>query len=277
MAVSLISVDLDGTLLLPDKTISPRTVAAAKAAMAAGARFVINSGRMPESIRAAAEALHINAPVICFNGALTYDWDKQAECAAIPLDGLTARAIARRIESLGVYYQAFWGDRYYYREFTKYSDFYARKAAVTGQATGGTLSDKIPDSGVYKLLMIGEIGQAQAAARTMEEDFRGQADFLASSDTFLEIVNARASKGKALLHLAKSLSVPPSDILSFGDEQNDLDMLLVSGYGYAMENAVPSVRQQARFLAPSNTEDGVARVIETFLEKGEISAPGGNV
>ena len=83
MAVSLISVDLDGTLLLPDKTISPRTVAAAKAAMAAGARFVINSGRMPESIRAAAEALHINAPVICFNGALTYDWDKQAECAAI--------------------------------------------------------------------------------------------------------------------------------------------------------------------------------------------------
>ena len=60
------------------------------------------------------------------------------------------------------------------------------------------------------------------------------------------------------------------EMIAFGDEMNDLPMLLYAGTGYAMENAVPGVRQATRLIAPKNTECGVARIINMYLDEGRM-------
>lgn len=53
--------------------------------------------------------------------------------------------------------------------------------------------------------------------------------------------------------------------MAFGDYWNDVEMLEWAGESFAMENADPQVRTHARYIAPSNAEDGVARTIEERL------------
>ena len=80
--IRLIATDLDATLLDGNSELTPRTVRAVRQAMEAGARFVIASGRMYETVRPFAEQLGTNAPMIAFNGAMACDWQTGAPLCA---------------------------------------------------------------------------------------------------------------------------------------------------------------------------------------------------
>lgn len=272
MAIRMIAADLDGTLLDPGKSISARTESAVKAAIGAGALFVLNSGRMPESMAGYAAQLNVNAPIICFNGALTYDARTKRESARIPLGRDSAITILRMAEDMGLYIQGFWGHHFYCAEYTDKTAFYEDKAGVIAQVTGEPLSGILPGD-VYKLLVIVDPGQMREILPRFVRAFGEEANCAASSDTFIEIVSRDANKGAALRALGASRGVAPSEILAFGDELNDLSMLTMAGYGYAMANAPEEVRRRTRLVAPSNAEDGLAQVLERYLAEGLLEAP----
>ena len=75
-------------------------------------------------------------------------------------------------------------------------------------------------------------------------------------------------KGAGLSWLCDYLGVDPGDIVVFGDEINDLSMFAMAGYAVAMENAAADVLAVADEIAPRNTADGVAIVIERLLAAG---------
>jgi hydroxymethylpyrimidine pyrophosphatase-like HAD family hydrolase len=82
---------------------------------------------------------------------------------------------------------------------------------------------------------------------------------------FLEIVPERVSKADALAVLGAMHGVPSAEMISIGDNFNDLDMIHYAGLGVAMDNAPEEVKTTADLIAPSNDEDGVAYIIENFL------------
>lgn len=86
-----------------------------------------------------------------------------------------------------------------------------------------------------------------------------------SAKIWLDVMNAKASKGAAIEYLQQSLGISFEQTMSFGDYLNDMEMLKASSHSYAMENAHPTVKQTARFLAPSNKESGVLTVIKQQL------------
>lgn len=86
-----------------------------------------------------------------------------------------------------------------------------------------------------------------------------------SAKIWLDVMNAKASKGAAIEYLQQALGFSFEQTMSFGDYLNDMEMLKASGHSYAMENAHPKVKQAARFLAPSNKEAGVFTVIKQQL------------
>lgn len=86
-----------------------------------------------------------------------------------------------------------------------------------------------------------------------------------SAKIWLDLMNAKASKGAAIEHLQHTLGFSFEQTMSFGDYLNDLEMLKASGHSYAMENAHPKVKQVARFTAPSNKEAGVFTIIKQQL------------
>ena len=80
----------------------------------------------------------------------------------------------------------------------------------------------------------------------------------------VEINQAHANKGEALMALAAHLGIPRESVMSFGDGLNDLSMLRAAGTGIAMANACPEAKEAADHITLSCDEDGVAAAIETF-------------
>ena len=96
-------------------------------------------------------------------------------------------------------------------------------------------------------------------------------NFMKSKAHYLEIVAEGVDKGKALRALAGRLGLSDDEVMAFGDGQNDASMLAAAGWGVAMENAVAECKAVAKTIAPRNTEDGVAQVIEQLLNEGKFA------
>ena len=80
-------------------------------------------------------------------------------------------------------------------------------------------------------------------------------------------------KASGMAEISRLTGIGPDEMMAFGDEMNDLPMLKYAGTGYAMENAVPGVLKEMRLIAPKNTDHGVARIVNMYLDEGRM---GGN-
>ena len=83
-------------------------------------------------------------------------------------------------------------------------------------------------------------------------------------------MNKKSNKGVALETLMKKLNISSEEIMVFGDFMNDLEMLNLTKYSFAIQNAHPIVKNAANFLAPSNDDDGVLQTIKNYLQQLEI-------
>ena len=81
----------------------------------------------------------------------------------------------------------------------------------------------------------------------------------------VEITHKNANKGHALAALCRALGINVADSMAFGDDLNDVPMLLAAGVGVAMENAGPEAKAAADLIAPSNDENGVAVILSRAL------------
>ena len=82
----------------------------------------------------------------------------------------------------------------------------------------------------------------------------------------LEVSHINSGKGKGLLRLGEILGIDPSRTMGCGDEENDLDLIISTAFGVAMGNALPHVKAEADYIAPSNDEDSVAAAIREFMK-----------
>ena len=92
-----------------------------------------------------------------------------------------------------------------------------------------------------------------------------EATITSSFDHNLEIGGATTSKADALRQMGKLLGIRQDEMMAIGDSPNDIAMLLESGTPVAVGNAKPEVKEIAKYIAPTNHEDGVADAIEKFV------------
>ena len=97
-----------------------------------------------------------------------------------------------------------------------------------------------------------------------------EATFVKSGETHLEIIARGVDKASGLRDISAITGIKPEEMMAFGDEMNDLPMLKYAGVGYAMDNAVPGVRGEMRLIAPKNTDCGVARIVNMYLDEGRM-------
>jgi hydroxymethylpyrimidine pyrophosphatase-like HAD family hydrolase len=89
--------------------------------------------------------------------------------------------------------------------------------------------------------------------------------YYVTSDGTAIIVNKNANKEYALVKLAEWFNIPLTDVIAFGDDVNDLNMIKTAGTGVAMGNAAEQVKEIADYITGTNNNDGIALWINKYL------------
>lgn len=270
--IRLIALDMDDTLLNEDAEITPRTMAALKAAMETGCRICLSSGRMLESMLPIAQRIGVNAPMLLYNGAMIYDHIQEKTIYAPRIPHAISLKIAEIAQEMGMYLQVYPGKDYYCDFINDYTRAYARSIAVQ------PIEVKMPilewmrqhPCDMQKMLIIDTPEGATRAQAALRQKITEGACFLKSKPHYIEIVPENVDKGTSLKKLAEYLGLAREEIMAFGDGQNDVAMLKYAHFGYAMANGCKEALACTPLIAPPNTEDGVSQVIERYLNEGQL-------
>ena len=287
----LLAIDLDGTLLSPDGTVSERNVAAVHAARAAGLRVVVCTGRGLTESRSAINAIQQTDPCVVVGGAII----------ACPTTGSTHHRFAIPLPTAAAAVSAIVDHGFPALVFKDPAESTYDYLVVTGR-------DDHPLDPVTTW-WFGEMGLRVRTVQTLDDDdhpehtvrvgacgLSGRMTSLTSSialacasDTVMhhfpavvapdhakvtaegetlhifEMFSAAATKWSAIALLAKQWCISHQDIAAIGDQINDVSMIHGAGLGIAMGNAIPEVAAAADYTTLANTHDGVAHAIDKLL------------
>lgn len=262
----LVATDLDGTLLRSDGTLSQRTRAALSAAERAGIPVVLVTGRPPRSVPTLLERIGPHT-VIAANGATVHSPDGTLARTS-PIRLHTALRLAQRMRTalpgvtFAVEFDGAFGHEPAYPDWS----FGDEAVELVGPAEQ-ILARATPGGPLLKMLA----HHPELPLDTFYEQARRIAgrDAETTHSTGLALVEFSArgvTKASTLLAWSGRLGIAADQIAAFGDMPNDLPMLGAVGHSYAMSNAHPDVLDTAARRAPSNDEDGVAQVLEGFVD-----------
>ena len=123
---------------------------------------------------------------------------------------------------------------------------------------------------VLKLSVVTDTEKVEAFVQELREEFGERLLPAASGYGAIDILQPEVNKATAIQFLEERWGVDGGHLMAFGDSQNDVEMLELATYSYAMENADVHARQAARYIAPSHQEGGVYEMIEAYLD-GRLS------
>jgi Cof subfamily protein (haloacid dehalogenase superfamily) len=242
--------------------VSARTRDAIAAVEAAGAAFVMVTGRPTRWMKAVAEETGHHGVAVCANGALVYDLHTETVLRSHLLRSEAAREVVEALRRAlpGI---AFAVERV--AEGFAHEPSYRPRWDSTDPLTRAPV-EHLLSSDVVKLLARHEhLGADELLAAAREAVGAAATLTHSSSDGLLEISAADVSKASGLASLAEELGVPAAETVAFGDMPNDLPMLAWAGHGVAVANAHPEVLAAADEVTASNDEDGVAQVLARWF------------
>lgn len=263
MAIKLVALDIDGTLLDSEGELPPANAAAIATARAKGVEIVLATARQRQMTAPLVEALGLTGPLILHNGAMVWLPHEDRELLHLTIDLDHARAIA-----------AYADEREYELVTTVDEETFLR--CRPGKRCG------FIREGLYALptnlealtrspTRIAVRDQAAALdihrqfARRLADKTRMDIYFRNVEPWGLGVFNHRASKGQALDFVCRLLGIRADEVLAMGDNPVDAEMFPYARLGIAPGNAPDAVKTQADCVAPTNDEVGVAWVIERFV------------
>ncbi len=227
--------------------------------------MTIVTGRMFRSVRPYAAAAGIDDPVVCYQGAVVADPTTGEFLRHVPIPLDPAREAIAAVQAEGFPLNCYVDDELYVAASTPGSESYASFQHLQVHEVGDLLSwlSEPPT----KLVAVGDPIELDGLERRMLERFAGRLYISKSLPYFLEFASPEVTKGSGLEFLAARLGVTAKETVSFGDGENDVELLEWAGYGVAVANAHDRVLAIAEFVCPPVEEEGVAQVIEAYLAR----------
>jgi hydroxymethylpyrimidine pyrophosphatase-like HAD family hydrolase len=257
MGFRVVAVDLDGTLLRSDKTVSARTRSALRRVTEAGARVVVVTARPPRFVHALAAAAGIDGVAVCANGAIVADLGTGSAEIVGPFPVEDARRAAAAIADVmpGVAFGIETGRR------ALLEPGYAQPSVDSDERC--VLADLWSSTeDCVKLLAWSPAPVTDAMIAAVAARVPDVAVTYSGGSGLLEISAADVSKVGTLARLCDRWGVAAAEVIAFGDAPNDLSVLRWAGTAVAVANAHPAVLACADVVTGDNDSDGVAAVLE---------------
>jgi Cof subfamily protein (haloacid dehalogenase superfamily) len=258
VAPRLILVDLDGTLVGDDHTVSPRNAAVLERAAAAGTRVVIATGRPVRLLKPVRASLG-HSIALCYNGAIVIDLATDSVIEAHLLEASIFERAVSVVRARGL-------------EFIVAAEGMPDRGIraepgfrIERDLPRGTVAE-ISEGGVVKGLIVVKPENFDAVWEAFSTGFPGEIEVTRSGiDGLIEISARGVSKGGVIDSLARGWGIDPSEAIAFGDMPNDLEMFRWAGRSVAMGNAEPEVKLAATEVGADHDDDAVAQVLERWF------------
>jgi hydroxymethylpyrimidine pyrophosphatase-like HAD family hydrolase len=277
----LLVIDIDGTLLTPQGTISAATREAIAAAQAAGVIVTLATARRYGNTASIADELELHAPLILYDGALIVEHPTARILYSNPLpEGVAQEVIALLLEAgLQPVVQPLgdprheevwigppeldspWQECYFHMHAAELR----RLPLACLRAPGAPVLRIVALEAPERLRRLVPALAALDCSWLLLERGNYQSGELSA-------LHATCSKANAVAALARALAIPLTEVMAIGDNYNDIAMLSLVGRGIAMGQAAPEVKQAAYATTTGNGEDGVAYAIEHYLLRSALTS-----
>ncbi|HCC03901.1 MAG TPA: Cof-type HAD-IIB family hydrolase [Clostridiales bacterium] len=253
----LIVLDLDGTTLRNDKTVSDNTINTLLDVRDRGNTILFATARPPrDAYKYVPEALK-NNPIICYNGA--------AVVSSNDLDVIYEKQIAKNdvLKILDICENFGYNQLSIEVKDTLYSNFDTTPFF-------GNAKNEIKDlrqmeyKNAYKVIICSEKLIDEKILKLFPKTVKG---VITDKKTLCQIMNAESSKWIAINSLVDKMGIKKENIIAFGDDVNDLEMIKNAGTGVAMENAEEQLKEIADYITDTNENDGVAKFLKDKILK----------
>ncbi|KIL47388.1 Cof-type HAD-IIB family hydrolase [Jeotgalibacillus campisalis] len=266
MEKHLIVLDLDGTLLTDDKTISEKTKRTLFKAKEQGHEIMIATGRPYRASESYYKELELTSPIVNFNGAFVHhplneEWGFHHD----PMDLNVVKEIVEACQDFNYHniIAEILDDVYLHYHDEKLLDIFG---FGNPSIQTGDLRTYLPDSPTSLLIHADEkhVQDIRSHLSHVHAEVIDHRRWGAPWHV-IEIVKKGLNKAVGIKKVSDSLQIPKSRIIAFGDEDNDLEMLEYAGTGVAMENGINSVQNIANEMTASNNNDGIALFLQQKL------------
>ena len=264
----LAAVDMDGTLLTPDKGIHPDTLRDIREAAQRGIQVVYCSGRAVAEIAPYTAQLPDMRYAVCMSGAVIYDWLKNKSLAVNAIDCHLVLKILRTAEAFGgmLHFLTETESIVAEEDLDFMEDFHMtafqptfRKVARTVRSMEEELSGRagVPKVNIY-------FRSPHDRKEGYEALKREPLTFAFAEETSLEMTAAGVTKGSGLIRLCEYLQIPMPRTIGIGDAENDTAMLHAVGLPVAMGNAEEKILRMCRAVTSDNSHNGVGEALRKY-------------
>ena len=283
----LVAVDLDGTLLNSYGIVTQETINTIKKVIESGVEVVIASGRPIDSIKTIAKEIGSENYFIGGNGAIVYDIKKQKPIYERYMNKQKVLEIIKICEENSISYNVYTNQTilatslkynvlYYHKENLKKEDDKRTNINIVND-----MYKHVKEMNEEKFLKITICDENESVFKSIMRKIKKVTgiDILEVSHMsrkiirqgteeipieyyYTEISLENVDKWNAIEYLIEKLNIKPEEVITFGDNVNDKEMIENAGCGVAMEGSTPVITKVAKKMAKSNNEDGVAKILQ---------------
>lgn len=268
--IKLIATDLDGTLMFTDHlTVTRRTYDALKSAHNMGVKIAITTGRPLALIDNVTNQLPFADYVVYANGACVFDrnLNKVIYSNLIPND--KARDAIKYFLDNRVFFEIYIDGESHYQLGTE--DLFDNTGfpqefideVMTTMTGHNDLLEYVADKGIEKITLysVKDCDFKKYEQKLLSLNLTVASSFKGN----LEATNSNVDKGQAVKGICDIMGITADNTMTFGDAGNDIPMLKFARYSFAMGNGTEECKASAKFIAPSNADDGLAQMVEKYV------------
>ncbi|NBC67952.1 Cof-type HAD-IIB family hydrolase [Paenibacillus sacheonensis] len=260
MNYDLIALDIDGTLLTDDHTLTSNVREAVREAHGRGAEIVLCTGRGPANAIPVLDKLGLAGTMITHNGAATVDSASRTVLHQYSIDNAEVARFRAYCLEAKLHFDLNTAFEMLIEDITPEAEAMYRLYGASPVLRNP--GDPLPE-GLVKFTLFGD----QAELDRVEAEWNGWThglQHIRSGDYFIDVQHRDASKGKALRQLAQLRGIEQSRVMAIGNYFNDVGMLTFAGLGVAVANSPEAVKEAANVVTRSNEADGVAHALHAF-------------
>ena len=269
MAIKLVAIDLDDTLLDARHRISEQCITDIRRVRNKGIHVTLATGRMYQATLPYARQLALDIPLIAYQGALV----KSSYSGEVFYYQTIATELALELlimlKQSGVSCYLYCNDTLYLEELNDDARYYARVTNIK-PCVVPRLEDTLQLYAATEIMVVtNEPEDTDKIEACLTSRYGSKLHITRFKDRNLELMDSRATKANALEVIAGHYNIKREEVMAIGDGYNDLPMIKWAGIGVAMGNAPDIVKAAADYITLSNEEEGVSEALRRFILVGD--------